>query len=92
MTTHSKYPLAALAVLLALGTGAGAMAAPASAAQSHAQDARATTALNLMEAHDYSRFRDFRADGQKFSAVAILDNGKTVRLEINPDSGQIVTF
>jgi hypothetical protein len=90
MTIRPKYPLAALAVALVLGTGAGAIAAPA--ALSHTQDARATTALNLMEAHDYSRFRDFRADGLKFTAMAILDNGKTVHLEINPDTGQIVTF
>ncbi len=92
MTGRSHYPLAALALALALGTGSGVMAAPVTPATPHAQDDRATAALNLMEAHDYSRFRDFKADGGKFTAVATLDNGKTVRIEIDPDSGRIVAF
>jgi hypothetical protein len=92
MTCRSNYLLASLAAALALGPTVGAMAASASPAPGHVQDDRATAALNLIEAHDYSNFRDFRADGQKFTASAVLDNGKTVHLEINPDTGQIVTF
>jgi hypothetical protein len=84
------------APLHAFGTPDSAQAAlpPAAApATSHAKGdnpeaQRATDALNLLESHGYTAFRDFAPQKSDFTATVTVGNNRSA-VVINPDSGTI---
>jgi hypothetical protein len=51
--------------------------------------ARYVTALNLLEAHGYASFSNFREEGDKFGAD-VVDNGRPEHVVIDPENGQIM--
>ncbi|MDE2228095.1 MAG: PepSY domain-containing protein [Alphaproteobacteria bacterium] len=87
----------AVAVLIA-ATPASAPLAPPSAVAMPGQHAatkgdnpearRTIDALNRLESQGYADFSDFGATGGNFSAMAAQD-GRRVRVIVNPDTGEI---
>lgn len=85
---------AILATALTAALSSAAMAAEAS----HAEDNRATAALNLLENNGYGiplgsrnplgSYAQFETDGPGFSAYAVRD-GVARKLHIDPDAGGI---
>lgn len=82
MMKHVAFTLAALAL--------GAVPAFAASASGTPIGNRMTNALNLLEAHGYGSFSDFKANGNDFTAT-VNKNGRDVTVQIDPGSGQITT-
>ena len=78
--------LAFTLVALALG----AVPAFAASASTMSMGDRMTNALNLLEAHGYGSFSNFKANGNDFTAT-VNKNGKDVTVQIDPGSGQVTT-
>lgn len=85
MSQTSPKLLSALAAVLFAGLSASAIAAPRFDPQ---EGARATDALNLLEAKGDGDFSNFKPAGADFSAD-VVQNGKTVHVTIDPVAGTI---
>lgn len=62
--------------------------APSVADLDNPQGARATAALNVLEAQGYADFSEFRPEDGMYTAM-VRDGGQRFRVVINPDTGQI---
>jgi hypothetical protein len=51
-------------------------------------NARATDALNTLEAQGYTEFSDFRQDGSNFAAT-VTQKGQQFTVIVNPDTHQV---
>src|SRR3954462_15572641 len=86
-SSRGTVALAVGLALLLLPAAAGAQSSRGSSALE--SGARFTDALNLLERHGYASFSNFREEaGGRFSAD-VVDNGRTVRVLIDPDRGQV---
>src|SRR4051812_47123232 len=87
-TSRGGLAIAVGLALMLLPAAAGAQSSRGSAALE--SGARFTDALNLLERHGYGSFSNFREEaGGKFSAD-VVDNGRTVRVLIDLERGQVV--
>ncbi|OYV38741.1 MAG: hypothetical protein B7Z80_09225 [Rhodospirillales bacterium 20-64-7] len=68
--------------------GSGAAWAQAASGGGWQEGNRATQALNMLEDQGYTRFSNFQANGQDFTAD-VLKGNRTMQVTIDPASGQI---
>ncbi len=80
---------AMMTMALTMSAAGLAMAQDSTGSSWQQQADRATHALNLLESQGYTRFSDFQANGQNFTAD-VTRGGKTMVVMINPDTNQIL--